>query len=260
MGYFVAKFRADDQGRFVMNPTAADSYTLGAYPTGGEPYLIQQDELAWTKGSVKATHDIKVRRGALIRGKVTEAGTGRPLPASSIMFIPVRGDDRVLSGWQAIVASKDDGSFQIAVPPGKGHLLVFGPTGDYVLGEIGSNRLYYDQPGGQRYHAHAIIPYDVKAGGPPTRSGGGAAAWRDDQGTCRGARRPDDHRRFRPDHASHRTVQPVLAWRLQICRSATAASSCTASHPTRPPEFTCSIPSTSGVPRSTSRASKPAKT
>ena len=73
----------------------------------------------------------------------------------------------MLSGWQAIVASQDDGSFQIAVPPGKGHLLVFGPTGDYVLGEIGSNRLYYDRPGGQRYHAHAIIPYEVKAGESP---------------------------------------------------------------------------------------------
>ncbi len=73
----------------------------------------------------------------------------------------------MLSGWQAIVASRDDGSFQIAVPPGKGHLLVFGPTGDYVLGEIGSNRLYNDRPGGMRYRAHAIIPYEVKAGTPP---------------------------------------------------------------------------------------------
>jgi hypothetical protein len=65
------------------------------------------------------------------------------------------------------VASREDGSFQIAVAPGKGHLLVFGPTGDYVLEEIGSNKLYNEQPGGQRYHAHAIIPYEVKAGDPP---------------------------------------------------------------------------------------------
>ncbi len=123
-----------------MNPIAGESYTLGAFPTGGEPYLIQQDELKWNKGAVKATHDIKLRRGVLIRGKVTERETGRPLPASSIQFMPVNGGDSVLSGWQAIVASQDDGSFQIAVPAGKGHLLVFGPTGDYVLGEIGSNR------------------------------------------------------------------------------------------------------------------------
>ena len=166
-GYFVTKFRADEKGRFAMNPTAAESYTLGAFPTGGEPYLIQQDEFEWTKGAVKATHDIKVRRGVLVRGKVTEEKTGRPLPASSIMFIPVRGNDKVLSGWQAIVASQDDGSFQIAVPAGKGHLLVFGPTSDFVLGEIGSNRLYHNRPGGQRYRAHAIIPYEVKSGDPP---------------------------------------------------------------------------------------------
>ena len=166
-GIFITKFRADDQGRFAMNPTAAESYTVGAFPTGALPYLIQQDDLKWSKGAVKVTHDIKVHRGVLIRGKVTEAGTGRPLPASSIMFLPVRGGDHVLSGWQAIVASQDDGSFGIAVPAGKGHLLVFGPTGDYVLGEIGSNTLYHDRPGGTRFRAHAIIPYQVKAGDAP---------------------------------------------------------------------------------------------
>jgi RNA polymerase sigma factor (sigma-70 family) len=166
-GFATVKFRADDQGRFTMNPSAGEIYTLGAFPTGGEPYLIQQDELKWTKGVAKATHDIKLRRGVLIRGKVTEQGTGRPLPASSIQFIPVRGDERVLSGWQAIVASDDAGAFQIAVSPGKGHLLVFGPTGDYVLSEIGSNRLYGDRPGGQRYRAHAIIPYECTTGEEP---------------------------------------------------------------------------------------------
>jgi hypothetical protein len=159
-----------------MNPIASERYTVSAFPTGSEPYLIQQDEFNWTKGMVRKTHDIKVRRGVLIRGRVTETGTDRPLPASSIQFIPVRGGDDILSGWQAIVASKDDGSFQIAVPAGKGHLLVFGPTGDYVLGEIGSNALYnshpvstefHDEGGGTRYRAHAIIPYEVKDSDSP---------------------------------------------------------------------------------------------
>jgi RNA polymerase sigma factor (sigma-70 family) len=172
-GYFTSKFRADAQGRFLMNPIAGESYTIGAFPTGGEPYLIQQDELKWTKGAVKATHDIKLPRGVLIRGKITEAGTNRPLAASSIQFIPMQtpGRDKILSGWQAIVASRDDGTFQIAVPPGKGHLLIHGPTGDYVLGEIGSNTLFSGQPGGMRNRAHAIIPYEVKAGDPPHEVG-----------------------------------------------------------------------------------------
>jgi hypothetical protein len=166
-GIFTTKFRADAEGRFIMNPIASERYTVGAFPTGGEPYLIQQDELKWTKGTVRITHDIKLRRGVLIRGKVTEVGSGRPLSASSIQFMPVRGGDDLLSGWEAIVASKDDGSFQIAVPAGKGHLLIFGPTGDYVLNEIGAGRLYWDRPGGYRYFAHAVIPYDVKADDPP---------------------------------------------------------------------------------------------
>src|SRR5262249_8537813 len=175
-GVFTHKFRADDQGRFVMNPIAGkigymkpdvEGFVVGAFPTGGEPYLIQQDEVPWTKGAVKATHDIRLPRGVLIRGKVTEQGTGRPLPASSIQFIPTRSDDKILSGWQAIVASGDDGSFAIAAPPGKGHLFVYGPTADYILDMIGSNRLYGQGPGGMRYRGHAIIPYDVKAGDPP---------------------------------------------------------------------------------------------
>ena len=166
-GYFTTKFRADDQGRFVMNPIAGESYTLAAFPTGGEPYLIQQVEFPWPKGAVKATRDIKLPRGVLIRGKVTEAGTNRPLAASSIQFNPMPGGDDVVWGWQAIVASREDGSFQIAVPPRKGHLLVFGPTGDYVLGEIRFDRLYRDWPGPPLYYAHAIIPYEAKAGDPP---------------------------------------------------------------------------------------------
>jgi hypothetical protein len=140
-----------------------------AYAPPGQPYLVPEVAFAWTKGAVKKALDIRLPRGVVISGKVAEAGTNHPLAGASIQFIPVRAKfgDSVLSGWQAMVAGRDDGSFQLAVPPSKGHLLVFGPTGDYVLGAIGANTLYRDRPGGQRYYAHAIIPYEVKAGDPP---------------------------------------------------------------------------------------------
>ena len=38
---------------------------------------------------------------------------------------------------------------------------------DFVLKEIDSNRLYQDKPGGQRYYAHAIIPYEARSGDQP---------------------------------------------------------------------------------------------
>ncbi len=167
-GYFTAKFHADEKGHFTMNPIAGASYTLGAFPTGGEPYLVPQEEFTIPRGAVKATHDIKMPRGVLIAGTVVEEGTGRPLAGSSIQYMPMNRDSRgVLSGWQAIVASGEGGAFRIAVPPGKGHLLVFGPTGDYVLGEIGAAMLDNGKPGGRRYRAAAIIPYEVKAGDAP---------------------------------------------------------------------------------------------
>jgi hypothetical protein len=103
----------------------------------------------------------------LIRGKVTEEKTGRPLAGASVQFIPINNRDGIVSGQFAIVASKEDGSFQIVVPPGKGHLLVFGPTSGYVLEEIGNRMLLRGQPGGQRYYAHDVIAYEVKAGDRP---------------------------------------------------------------------------------------------
>ena len=123
-------------------------------------------EFAWTKGAVKKEIDLKLPRGVLIRGKVTEEGTGRPVGGAEHPVLPE--ETAVTSRVRAIVASKEDGSFQVAVPPGKGHLMVLGPTLDYIPREIGSGMLYgRGRPGGLRFHAHDIIAYEVKAGEAP---------------------------------------------------------------------------------------------
>ncbi len=194
---FTARFRADAQGHYTANPGAGEYFRVDAYPPEGQPYLAPEVLVPWTKGAVKKTLDLRMPRGVVIRGKVTEAGTNRPLAGATIQFIPAghRRPGDALSGLQAMVASRADGSFQVVVPPGKGHLLVFGPTPGYVAEEIGYNRLYGDQApfgmftvmltnamngeivstglyghqpgGGPRHRAHAIIPYDVKAGDAP---------------------------------------------------------------------------------------------
>ncbi len=96
---------------------------------------------------------------------MTEAGTGRPVAGASVQYLAARTPEGVIDRDQAVVASRDDGSFEIVVLPGKGHLFVFGPTPDYVLEVIGSNRLYNGRPGGERQYGHKIIPYEVKPGG-----------------------------------------------------------------------------------------------
>jgi hypothetical protein len=167
--FMTDKFRADAQGRFRINPFAAESYQLAAFPTGGEPYLVRQQQVRFPKGAIKIEHDIELPRGVLLEGKVTDAATGQPLAGSNIQYIPYRAAHRedILCESESSVASNKDGSFQITVTPGKGHLLIFGPTSHYVLEEISSNQLDGLEPGGRRFHAHKIIPYDVKQGTKP---------------------------------------------------------------------------------------------
>jgi RNA polymerase sigma factor (sigma-70 family) len=164
---YTTHFRADGQGRYTANPSPGGYFRVSGHPPEGQPYLIPQLEFAWTKGTVKRELDIRLPRGVLIRGKVTDGTTGRPLAGATVQYIAARAPKGVIDGWQAAVATGDDGSYQIAVAPGKGHLFVYGPTADYVLESIGSNRLYRGQPGGQRYYAHKIIPYEFQAGGGP---------------------------------------------------------------------------------------------
>jgi RNA polymerase sigma factor (sigma-70 family) len=164
-GWLDTRSRADARGRFRINPFPGDSFHVRVVPPEGGPYLIRADDLARTKGAVKKEIDVKLARGVPIRGKVTEDGTGRPVAGASVRFFPLTYSGSVVHGYEAIVTSKDDGSFQVVVPPGKGHLLVLGPTADYVLGEIGGRELF--GPGGPvaavRLYAHAVIAYEVRA-------------------------------------------------------------------------------------------------
>ena len=115
--------------------------------------------------------DLKLPRGVLIQGKVTEEGTGRPVAGASVQFFPRKPREDVLKGYEAIVASKDDGSFQVAVPPGKGYLIVLGPTLDYIPEEIGGGMLYWSgQPGGCASTPTTSSPTRSRPAKGPTRS------------------------------------------------------------------------------------------
>jgi RNA polymerase sigma factor (sigma-70 family) len=163
----LSAFRADADGRFTINPSPGNSISLRAVPPVGFPYLSPVVDFEWPKGAVSKNIDLKAPRGVLIQGKIHEEGTGRPLARASVQYLALGGSREILSGWQAIVASDSDGTYRIAVPPGKGHLLVFGPTSDYVLKEIGENELTLGKPGGIRRYAHEIVTYDASAGERP---------------------------------------------------------------------------------------------
>jgi hypothetical protein len=55
-----------------------------------------------------------------------------------------------------------DGSFQIAVLPGPGHLLLWAPGEDFVPLETNRRRLTNDAAGGQRIYLDGLLKYDLK--------------------------------------------------------------------------------------------------
>ena len=224
----------DDSG---MNPIAGESYYRSApSPPSGEPYLIPQDEFAWTKGAVKSElrHQAPPRRLDPRQGdrggdRSSAAGVEHPVhPRSGAATTCSRAGRR---SWPARTTARSRSPSRPARDTCSSSARPATMSSSEIGTAIGSTTI---SPAGMRYYAHAIIPYEVKAGDPPHERRRVAPARRDDQGARRGARRPDGHRRLHPHDAPHRAVQPLLARRLTRSRSATAASSCTASTPRRP--------------------------
>jgi len=164
--------RADEKGRFRLNPTPGNAFVVTVYAPDGEPYLPLRTQVKWPKAAVKQQVDLKLPRGVLVRGRVLVAASGKAVAKASIQFLPraignpnFRSD--IVTGWDTAVVSGEDGKFDIGVLPGPGHLLIHGPTPDYVLAEIGQRKVREGKEGGVRYRAAAIVPLDLKDGADP---------------------------------------------------------------------------------------------
>jgi protocatechuate 3,4-dioxygenase beta subunit len=165
--------KADAQGRYRLYPYAGIQFGVTAYPPDGAPYVIREVRpIAWAEGTTLKRVDVALRRGVLVRGKVVEAGTNAAVAGATIQYVPeeannpYRADD-ILTGWQGIQLSGDNGGFKIAILPGAGRLLVHGPHREFVLQEIGSRQLSAGRPGGQRNYAHAILRVNPEPKSPP---------------------------------------------------------------------------------------------
>ena len=170
--------QADALGRFRLNPyadavyksmtTGESLFTVYAYAPEGQPYLGVSKELTWKKGSVRQTLDFALPRGVLVRGKVTEARSGKPIEGCQILYAPLqqaRFDPSfsVLTGEWSTVVSRSDGSYSIPVPEGAGHLVATKASPEFILSEYGSQTLV-GGAGGLRKYAQAVVPIEARKG------------------------------------------------------------------------------------------------
>jgi RNA polymerase sigma factor (sigma-70 family) len=178
--------QTDTDGRYEVPVSDTKYVFVHAVPAEGEPYLIVKKSEDWPKGAVRHAIDLALPRGIVVKGKVVEAGSGKPVVGADVQYFPQLTDnpDRradVASLSFAAVESGPRGEFSIVLPPGPAHLLVhaapeylyqetsFGMlaegtpnSGSYLAGPEGN--AYFS---GQRVYAHGVVLLKLKRDAAP---------------------------------------------------------------------------------------------
>jgi RNA polymerase sigma factor (sigma-70 family) len=164
-GYYVES-RADAHGRFAAALSTGKRIEVTAHAPPGSAHLGLSKSMDWpNSGVLKQEMSLALPQGLLVRGTVTEAPSGKPIAGATVEYHP-NWDDNPLYRRDLITkkaVSGADGKFEMSVPPGRGHLLINGPTLDYLHEEISTQSLYGAgiYPNRRNYY-DAIVPVQLK--------------------------------------------------------------------------------------------------
>jgi RNA polymerase sigma factor (sigma-70 family) len=168
--------RTDDQGHFRFNHYAAERYIFHTDDLVGEPYFaLLGVDFHWPKGAkIKQTVELVLPRGILQRGKVVDADTGKPVAGARLEYFPQLFNNPAIkenlldffSRKRGRAKTRSDGTFEIAILPGPGHLLVNGPWGqEYVTFAMDHKELLGLEQGAlpPEFYAHDFIKLSLRA-------------------------------------------------------------------------------------------------
>jgi RNA polymerase sigma factor (sigma-70 family) len=164
----------DADGRFRLQPFLGSWYTIWIYPAAGSPYLVARKQIRWPAGAAHQEVTLPLPRGEVVRGRVVEAGSGRPVAGAAVEYVQGPPDPALVPGsgtdWTVLPQAWDastgpDGSFELTVFRGAGHLLVSGPTPDYLHVETSTNELHRELPGGLPLFPDGLVRLQVPPGG-----------------------------------------------------------------------------------------------
>ncbi len=162
--------QAGPDGRFRISASVAHHYGIVIDPPAESPYFLRRLTLDATKGE-RQEIDVTLERGILVRGRIYESESVRPVAGAVVVYRPKRKnnplfkEDLFASGGfrERSAVSGADGSFRIAALPGQGHLLVKGPNPDFIPVGTSAGELDYDPPGGARLYPVGLLALDLGA-------------------------------------------------------------------------------------------------
>ena len=168
---------SDAQGRYRLTGlNKGPAYSLFVNPKEGQPYPRAVLRVPADSPALEpVTFDIAIKRAILVRGRVTDKATGRPV-SGYVNAYSFRDDPHVRDypsfedSLFQYIRLKDDGRFEVVALPGRGIITCFSDRRRYRLGvgaEVmqGSRSSFNTLPSStfrEQYHVFAAVDLDPK--------------------------------------------------------------------------------------------------
>ncbi len=164
---FSREARTDQSGRFRVRCAPGEWLVAYVYPPEGSPYPSwTMDRRRWPEDSLEQDVTIEVPRGVLVRGRILEGETGRPVAGAGVTYWVQRSRNphlpRRLVGltyWACeyrSFVSDDEGRFELAVLPGHGCLLAKAPTRNFVSRQVSYEEVQGYESGAYLYNVESL--------------------------------------------------------------------------------------------------------
>jgi hypothetical protein len=124
----------DEQGRYRFVSLRGEKYNIWPVSTDWTAPAI--DSIEAVSGETTKAPDLRLVRGAVVRGRLVHGVTGKPMTLAEFcapvdkrvsVYLAVKGPDRPKSGpGQHGVTFRNDGSFEVRLPPGE-NMITFTP-------------------------------------------------------------------------------------------------------------------------------------
>jgi hypothetical protein len=132
--------RTDAQGRYRVSGYTPDNamiqFTVTVFPAPDSGYLSVEGshESGWPAGAKVLEKNFALPRGRVIRGRVTDGDTGRPIAGASVIYQPKIGNPnrRRNLDLRNPVLTDQQGQFVLTGLAGDGVLVAEGPSPDYM--------------------------------------------------------------------------------------------------------------------------------
>ncbi|MCA9016097.1 MAG: hypothetical protein KDA77_12265, partial [Planctomycetaceae bacterium] len=174
--YRTVRTKEDGSFRVARGETVSGLFPSGqsilhVYPPAESPYLFHALEWEWPNNRLTNVDiTIKMQTRIVLSGRVTEKGTGKPVPKAALFFESQEYNNPLFDGTSECrflgadmkYVTDVDGRFQIPVWPGPGRLIVTAPTLDYVHQEVSMGDKYYGKPGLEREYYDAAVRLNFK--------------------------------------------------------------------------------------------------